>query len=156
MPMTLVGFAIKLAVMGRTRVIPSGRRYAPGFLRVPFAIRVVPANDFIGLVPTWNASGSEGEAGTGKQDNKRSDGEEVLHRVNLTRQRLFCAAHDGTGIVRGFPRIAPNCHWWASYSPASGSTNDPLASVMAHRLRTARQGRPLRQDFSGIAALTKR
>jgi hypothetical protein len=100
MPMTLVGFAIKLAVMGRTRVVPPGRRYAPGFLRVPLAIRVVPANDFIGLVPAWNAFGSEAEAGTGKQDNKRSDGEEVLHRVNLTRQRLFCAAHDGTGIVR--------------------------------------------------------
>ena len=100
MPMTLVGFAIKLAVMGRTRVVPPGRRYAPGFLHVPLAIRVVPANDFIGLVPAWNAFGSEAEVGTGKQDHKRSDGEEVLHRVNLTRQRLFCAAHDGNGIVR--------------------------------------------------------
>jgi hypothetical protein len=64
------------------------------------AIRVVPANDFIGLVPAWNAFGSEAEVGIGKQDNKRSDGEEVLHRVNLARQRLFCAAHDGNGIVR--------------------------------------------------------
>ena len=79
MPMTLVGFAIKLAVMGRTGVVPSGRRYAPGFLRIPFAVRIVPANDLFALVPTWNAFGCEAEAGTGKQDNKRSEGEEVLH-----------------------------------------------------------------------------
>ena len=80
MPMTLVGFAIKLAEMGRTRVIPSCRRSAPGFLHVPLAIWVVPANNFVGLVPAWNAFGSEAEAGTSKQDNKRSEGEEVLHR----------------------------------------------------------------------------
>ena len=80
MPMTPVGFAIKLAEMGRTRVIPSCRRSAPGFLHVPLAIWVVPANNFVGLVPAWNAFGSEAEAGTSKQDNKRSEGEEVLHR----------------------------------------------------------------------------
>ena len=62
------------------RVVPSGRRSARGFLRVPFAIRVVPTNDLIALVPAWNAF-SEAQAGPGKQDNKRSEGEEVLHRV---------------------------------------------------------------------------
>ena len=79
MPMTLVGFAIKLAVMGRTWVVPSARRYAPGFLRVPFAIRVVPTNDLIAFVPTRNAFGCEAKVGTGKQDKKHSEGEEVLH-----------------------------------------------------------------------------
>ena len=49
-PMTLIGFAIILAFMLRTGVVLFGRRFfAPSFLGVPQAIRIVPANDLIAL-----------------------------------------------------------------------------------------------------------
>src|SRR5262245_45469596 len=74
-PMTPVGFAINLALMDGTRVVLSFRRHATGFLRDPLAIRVVPANDHVGLDAAWSAFGSsETDAGTGEQDKRRSDG----------------------------------------------------------------------------------
>jgi hypothetical protein len=93
--MTPVGFAIKLALMDRTRVVLSGRRYALGFLRDPLAIRVVPANDLIGLGAAWNAFGRETGAGTGEQDNKRSDGQDVLHRANFNSYSTIAARFGG-------------------------------------------------------------
>jgi hypothetical protein len=78
MPMTLVGLAIKLALMNGTRVFPSVRFDAPRFLGVPFAIRIVPANDLIGFGAAWNAFGSDSEAGAGEQYNQRGKEEGVL------------------------------------------------------------------------------
>jgi len=53
--MALVGLAVKLALMSGTRVFPSVRFVAPGFLSFPLAIRIAPANDFIGFGAAWNA-----------------------------------------------------------------------------------------------------
>ena len=79
--MALVGLAVKLALMSGTRVFPSVRFVAPGFLSFPLAIRIAPANDFIGFCAAWNAFGNDAEAGAGEQYNKRGKGREVVHRL---------------------------------------------------------------------------
>ena len=55
MPMALVGLAIKLALIIGTRVVPSFGFVAPRFIGVPFAIRIVRANDLIDFGAAWNA-----------------------------------------------------------------------------------------------------
>ena len=102
--MTFVGLAIKLALMNGTRVFPSVRFDAPGFLSVPLAIGIVPANDLISFEGAWNPFGSEAAAGAGEQYNKRDKEEEVLQRVT---SRFGEALYQPLPLRRDGERTAP-------------------------------------------------
>src|SRR5262245_19031095 len=94
MPMALVGFAIKLAVMLGTRVFPFVRFVALRFLGVPFAIWIVRANELIDFGGARNvafvfltlfafvSASLSADAGAGEQYDKGCKGGEVLHRIS--------------------------------------------------------------------------